>query len=123
MKEFHAAFGLRISNTPKIPPDSKVLELRDNLIAEEFQEYREAVRNNDIVAVADALTDLLYVVYGACVSFGIDADRCFEEVHRSNMSKLGADGLPIRRESDGKVLKGPNFSQPDLVSILAKQIE
>jgi predicted HAD superfamily Cof-like phosphohydrolase len=78
---------------------------------------KEAIRDKDIVEVADALTDLLYVVYGAGHAFGIDLDKCFNEVHRSNMSKLGLDGKPIYRE-DGKVLKGQNYFDPDLITIV-----
>jgi predicted HAD superfamily Cof-like phosphohydrolase len=87
------------------------------LIAEELGELKEAIRDKDIVEVADALTDLLYVVYGAGHAFGIDLDKCFNEVHRSNMSKLGLDGKPIYRE-DGKVLKGQNYFDPDLITIV-----
>jgi predicted HAD superfamily Cof-like phosphohydrolase len=87
------------------------------LIDEELGELREAIGNADMVEVADALTDLLYVVYGAGHAFGINLDKCFEEVHASNMSKLGADGKPIYRE-DGKVLKGENFFTPDLTKVL-----
>lgn len=117
VRTFHLTYGQEVKTTPEFP-DEKVIELRDKLIAEEFlKEYRDAVKARDIVAVADALTDILYVVYGAGHAFGIDLDACFKEVQRSNMSKLGADGQPVRRE-DGKVLKGPNFSEPDLKKVL-----
>lgn len=96
---------------------TSVSELRYNLIDEELQELRQALDEKNLVEVADALTDLLYVVYGAGHSFGINLDNCFEEVHNSNMSKLGEDGEPIYRE-DGKVLKGPNYWQPDLKKFL-----
>ncbi len=98
-------------------PSKDVCKLRVELIAEELGELKEAIRDKDIVEVADALTDLLYVVYGAGHAFGIDLDKCFNEVHRSNMSKLGLDGKPIYRE-DGKILKGPAYFSPDLESII-----
>lgn len=98
-------------------PSEEICKLRVDLIAEELDELREAIRDKDIVEVADALTDLLYVVYGAGHAFGIDLDACFNEVHRSNMSKLGSDGKPIYRE-DGKVLKGPGFFEPDLSKLI-----
>lgn len=98
-------------------PSEEICKLRVDLIAEELDELKEAIRDKDIVEVADALTDLLYVVYGAGHAFGLDLDRCFNEVHRSNMSKLGSDGKPMYRE-DGKVLKGPAFFEPDLTKII-----
>lgn len=116
VEDFMVAFGQEVVTTPQMP-DRKVSELRVSLIAEELEELEEAIRNNDIVEVADALTDLLYVVYGAGHSFGIDLDECFQEVHASNMSKLGEDGKPVYRE-DGKVLKGPDYFPPDLASLL-----
>jgi predicted HAD superfamily Cof-like phosphohydrolase len=114
--EFHEAFGVENKDEPDFPED-KTCKLRVGLISEELEELEDAIRNEDIVAVADALTDLLYVVYGSGHAFGIDLDRCFREVHRSNMSKLGADGKPVRRE-DGKVLKGPSYTPPDLSFLL-----
>ena len=101
-------------------PDAETMELRIDLIEEELGELKDAILSADgtLVDVADALTDLLYVVYGAGHSFGIDLDKCFAEVHRSNMSKLGEDGKPIYRE-DGKVLKGKNFSEPNLKGIVS----
>ena len=99
------------------PQWTSVSELRYNLIDEELKELRQALDEKNLVEVADALTDLLYVVYGAGHSFGINLDKCFEEVHNSNMSKLGEDGRPIYRE-DGKVLKGPNYWHPNLKKIL-----
>ena len=118
VKEFMKSFGQEVKNKPEWP-NSETMELRIDLIEEELGEFKDAIINGDgtLVDVADALSDLLYVVYGAGHSFGIDLDDCFAEVHRSNMSKLGEDGKPIYRE-DGKVLKGPNFSEPDLTSIL-----
>ena len=118
VKEFMESFGQEVKSKPEWP-DSETMELRIDLIEEELGEFKDAIINGDgtLVDVADALSDLLYVVYGAGHSFGIDLDDCFAEVHRSNMSKLGEDGEPIYRE-DGKVLKGPNFSEPDLTSVL-----
>lgn len=116
VKEFMETFGQEVKTTPEWPDDATV-KLRAELIAEELGELEEANEDKDIIAVADALTDLLYVVYGAGHAYGIDLDACFKEVQRSNMSKLGEDGKPIYRD-DGKVLKGPNFFDPDLKSIL-----
>tara|TARA_A100000164_G_scaffold260581_1_gene232555 strand:+ start:75 stop:416 length:342 start_codon:yes stop_codon:yes gene_type:complete len=98
-------------------PENKIVQLRIDLIEEELNELKEAVKNNDIVEVADALTDILYVTYGAGHSFGVDLDKCFDEVQRSNMSKLGVDGKPIYNES-GKVMKGPDYFAPDLKKII-----
>ena len=112
--EFMNAFGQTVETKPTW---TSVSELRYELIREELEELREALDGRDIIGVADALTDLLYVVYGAGHSFGISLDKCFEEVHNSNMSKLGTNGKPIYRE-DGKVLKGPNYWQPDLKKVL-----
>ena len=114
--DFMEAFGQIIEPEPIIP-DDMIVDLRVDLIAEEFLELREAVANEDIVEIADALTDLLYVVYGAGHAFGIDLDECFLEVHASNMSKLDNDGQPIYRE-DGKVLKSDNYFKPNLASVL-----
>ena len=91
----------------------KINELRYNLIKEELEELKQAMANKDLLEVADALTDILYVTYGAGHAFGIDLDGCFEEVQNSNMSKLGEDAKPIRNEA-GKVMKGPNYYKPDL---------
>lgn len=110
------AFGQTVETEPTWP-DFSTRELRLELIDEEVEELRVAVANRDMVEIADALTDILYVVYGAGHTFGIDLDACFDEVHASNMSKLGEDGRPIKRE-DGKVMKGPGFFAPDLESIL-----
>jgi predicted HAD superfamily Cof-like phosphohydrolase len=98
-------------------PSEKVQKLRYDLIDEELGEFAVALHNQDIVGVADALTDLLYVVYGAGFAFGIDLDKCFKEVHRSNMTKLGPDGKAIRRD-DGKVLKPETYSPPNLKEIV-----
>ena len=114
--DFMEAFGQRVEMEPTWP-DVNTRELRLELIQEELDELSDAVADRDMIQIADALTDLLYVVYGAGHSFGIDLDECFEEVHRSNMSKLGENGRPIHRE-DGKVLKGPGYFEPDLEGIL-----
>lgn len=116
VKQFMNTFGQEVKSSPEFP-DLVIQMLRVELIKEELQELQEAIHAKDIVEVADALTDLLYVVYGAGAAFGIDLDACFEEVHESNMSKLMPDGTVKRRE-DGKVLKGPNFFQPDLKKVL-----
>jgi predicted HAD superfamily Cof-like phosphohydrolase len=112
--EFMNSFGQDVETEPQW---TSVSELRYNLIDEELKELREALNERNLIEVADALTDLLYVVYGAGHSFGINLDKCFEEVHNSNMSKLGEDGKPIHRE-DGKVLKGPNYWAPNLKKVL-----
>lgn len=114
--DFMEKFGQEVKTEPEFP-DNETIALRLELIQEELNELREAIGNADIVEVADALTDILYVTYGAGHAFGIDLDKCFEEVQASNMSKLGEDGKPIYRE-DGKVLKGKNYFQPDLTSVL-----
>lgn len=116
VENFMNSFGQEIKDEPEIP-DWNTCALRLDLITEEVRELEVALANEDIVGIADALTDILYVVYGTGHAFGIDLDACFEEVHRSNMSKLGREGEPIYRE-DGKVLKGPDYSDPDLGSIL-----
>ena len=105
-------FGQEVKNKPGLSSE-KINKLRVSLISEEFEEFKEAVKNNDLKEVADALTDILYVTYGAGHAFGIDLDKCFNEVQNSNMSKLGIDGKPIYNES-GKVMKGPNYFKPDL---------
>ena len=114
--DFMEAFGQRVEMEPTWP-DFNTRELRLELIQEELEELSDAVADRDMIQIADALTDLLYVVYGAGHAFGLDLDECFEEVHRSNMSKLGENGRPIHRE-DGKVMKGPGYFEPDLESIL-----
>jgi predicted HAD superfamily Cof-like phosphohydrolase len=102
-------------------PDEHIQNLRVDLIEEEFDELRDGIEAKDIVEVADALTDLLYVIYGAGHAFGIDLDECFNEVHLSNMSKLGEDGRVIKRE-DGKVMKPNTYFPPDIASVLATAI-
>ena len=94
-------------------PDDKIIQLRYNLIKEELDEFEKSIKEKNLTEVADALTDLLYVIYGAGHAFGIDLDKCFAEVQRSNMSKLGGDGKPIYNEQ-GKVMKGPNYTKPNL---------
>ena len=116
---FMETFGQEVKTKPEFP-DAETVNLRIELIGEELNEFWDACEQKDIVGVADALADILYVTYGAGHAFGIDLDKCFKEVQRSNMSKLGEDGKPIYRE-DGKVLKGPNYSEPDLKSVLQLQ--
>jgi len=98
-------------------PEEKIIRLRYELIKEEIEELNQAIKNKDIKEVADALADILYVTYGAGHAFGIDLDKCFDEVQKSNMSKLGIDGKPIYNEN-GKVMKGPNYFKPDLNKFL-----
>ena len=114
VREFMDAFEQEVKKKPDWPEED-VINLRIELIDEEFKELKQAVYSNDgsITDAADALCDILYVVYGMAHSFGIDIDECFREVHVSNMSKLGEDGKPIYRE-DGKVIKGPNYKPPNL---------
>ena len=109
---FMKTFGQEVKNKPSFSTD-KINKLRIDLIKEELDELKEAMTNNDLLEVADALTDLLYVTYGAGHAFGIDLDKCFNEVQNSNMSKLGEDGKPIYNEL-GKVMKGPNYFKPNL---------
>ena len=112
VKKFMQTFGQDVKTKPSFPND-KIVDLRSSLIDEELSELKEAVKNQDITEVADALTDILYVTYGAGHAFGINLDKCFEEVQNSNMSKLGSDGKPIYNDK-GKVMKGPNYFTPDL---------
>ena len=112
VKTFMQTFGQEVKSKPSFSSD-KINELRYNLIREELEELKQAMDNKDILEVADALTDILYVTYGAGHAFGIDLDSCFDEVQNSNMSKLGKDGKPIYNEV-GKVMKGPNYFRPDL---------
>ena len=114
--DFMEAFGQDVETQPTWP-DFHTRELRVDLIQEEVDELVEAIANKDMVEIADALTDILYVVYGAGHTFGIDLDECFTEVHASNMSKLGENGVPVKADN-GKVMKGPGFFAPDLESIL-----
>jgi predicted HAD superfamily Cof-like phosphohydrolase len=116
--EFMKTFGQEVKNKPSFSTE-KINRLRISLIQEELDELKEAMTNNDLLEVADALTDLLYVTYGAGHAFGIDLDKCFNEVQNSNMSKLGEDGKPIYNEF-GKVMKGPNYFKPDLSKFVNK---
>ena len=117
---FHQVFGHPVNTAPALVSD-KAAELRLDLIREELQELEYAVHTDNIIEIADALTDILYVTYGAAHAYGIDVDACFDEVQRSNMSKAGEDGEPIYRE-DGKILKGPNYSEPNLKPILFGEV-
>ena len=116
VKKFMEIFGQEIKYKADFP-DKKIQNLRLSLIEEELSELKEAIKNKDIKEVADALTDILYVTYGAGHAFGVDLDKCFNEVQKSNMSKLDANGQPIFNEF-GKVLKGPNYFKPDLEKFL-----
>jgi len=109
---FMKTFGQEVKNKPSFSTD-KINKLRLDLIKEELSELTDAMNNKDLLEVADALTDILYVTYGAGHAFGIDLDKCFDEVQNSNMSKLDVDGKPIYNEH-GKVMKGPNYFKPDL---------
>ena len=119
VREFHYVFGHLIEDTPNVS-NKKVNTLRISLLQEELDELKEALDNNDVVSTLDALTDLQYVLDGAFLSLGFGQHKytAFNEVHRSNMSKLGEDGKPIYRKEDGKVLKGPNYSPPDLSTVI-----
>jgi len=109
---FMKTFGQEVKTKPSFSSD-KINKLRIDLIKEELDELQEAMKNNDLLEVADALTDILYVTYGAGHAFGIDLDKCFDEVQNSNMSKLGENGKPIYNDA-GKVMKGPKYFKPDL---------
>ena len=113
---FMKTFGQEVKTKPSLSSE-KINILRTSLINEELEEFKEAIRNNDLKEAADALTDILYVTYGAGHAFGINLDKCFDEVQRSNMSKLGEDGKPIYNEL-GKVMKGPKYFKPDLNKFL-----
>ena len=117
VKKFMETFGQEIKEKASFP-DGKITSLRYELIREELGELKEAMDKKDIKEVADALTDILYVTYGAGHAFGIDLDKCFEEVQNSNMSKLGSDGKPIYNDK-GKVMKGPNYFKPNLGKFVA----
>ena len=117
VKKFMETFGQEIKEKAAFP-NNKIISLRYDLIKEELEELKEAIENRDIKEVADALTDILYVTYGAGHAFGINLDKCFEEVQNSNMSKLGPDGKPIYNDN-GKVMKGPNYFKPNLSKLIA----
>ena len=117
VKKFMEIFGQEVKERAEFPND-KIISLRYELIREELAELRGALEKKDIKEVADALTDILYVTYGAGHAFGIDLDKCFQEVQNSNMSKLGKDGKPIYNDM-GKVMKGPNYFKPNLKKFVA----
>ena len=117
VKKFMQTFGQEVRTEASFPSD-KIVKLRLDLIREELSELKEAIEKKDIKEVADALTDILYVTYGAGHAFGINLDKCFEEVQNSNMSKLGSDGKPIYNEQ-GKVMKGPDYFKPNLNKFVA----
>ena len=116
VKTFMETFGQEVKTKPSFNTD-KINSLRYDLIKEELEELNVAMKNKDLLEVADALTDILYVTYGAGHAFGIDLDKCFEEVQSSNMSKLNEDGKPIYNEL-GKVMKGPKYFKPDLTKFV-----
>ena len=113
---FMKTFGQEVKNKPGLSTE-KINKLRVSLINEELEEFKEAIKNNDLKEAADALTDILYVTYGAGHAFGLNLDKCFDEVQQSNMSKLGDDGKPIYND-EGKVMKGPKYFKPDLNKFL-----
>ena len=112
VKKFMETFGQMVRTKPQFP-DEKTIELRFDLIKEELDELEEAMKTKNLKEIADALTDILYVTYGAGYAYGVNLDKCFKEVQRANMSKLGNDGKPIFNEK-GKVMKGPKYTAPDL---------
>ena len=114
---FMKTFGQEVKNKPSFSTD-KINKLRIDLIKEELDELTEAMNNKDLLEIADALTDILYVTYGAGHAFGIDLDKCFDEVQNSNMSKLDENGKPIYNDA-GKIMKGPSYFKPDLFKFLA----
>jgi len=119
VQEFHEAFGLGVNESPIAKLSEQKLQLRFDLMQEENEEYLEAAKENDLVEVADALGDMLYILCGTIIEHGMQhkIEEVFNEIQRSNMSKLGADGKPIYRE-DGKVMKGPNYFKPNIAEIL-----
>ena len=119
VEKFHDAFGIKNNYTPNAVLKSDVFDLRHRLMHEENEEYLEACKKGDLVEIADALGDMMYILCGTILSHGLQnkIENIFEEIQRSNMSKLGPDGLPIYRE-DGKILKGPNYFKPDIKSII-----
>ena len=112
VKKFMETFGQEVKTKAEFPSD-KIINLRYDLIKEELDEFEEAIKSKNLKEIADSLTDILYVTYGAGHAFGIDLDKCFDEVQRSNMSKLGEDGKPIYNEN-GKDMKGPKYFEPNL---------
>lgn len=120
VEEFHRAYGLPVRYLPEVP-DAKEIKLRQDLLSEEYWEYDDAASKNDIVGIADALADMIYIIHGTALVYGIPLDEVFDEVHRSNMSKLDEEGKPLYRE-DGKVLKGINYEPPNIKEILDGKI-
>lgn len=116
VRTFHEKYGLTIQNHPKLP-DHDIRNLRVELLKEEFQEYLDGEKSNDIIEISDALADMIYIIYGTAISYGIPLDEVFQEVQRSNMSKLDENGNAIKRE-DGKILKGPYYTPPDIRTII-----
>lgn len=120
VKQFHEIYDCNIGSHPVFPSDDE-RELRKNLLKEEFDEYLKAEEDSDLVEVADALGDMLYIIYGTAVSYGLPINDIFDEIHNSNLSKLDENGLPIRRE-DGKILKGPNYFRPNVAGVIAENV-
>ena len=120
VEDFHQAYHVPVQNSPKASISMDIIELRHRLMAEENQEYLDAAKDGDLVEVADALGDMMYILAGTMISHGMQnmIDAVFDEIHRSNMSKLGDEGQPLYRE-DGKVMKGPNYFKPDIQSNLS----
>lgn len=118
VKKFHEIYDCHIGDQATFPSDDERV-LRKNLLREEFDEYLAAEADNNLVEVADALGDMLYIIYGTAVSYGLPINEIFDEIHNSNLSKLDENGLPIRRD-DGKILKGPNYFRPDIASIISE---
>lgn len=116
VKEFHDTYGLSVESSPTLPSED-IRALRRDLLAEEYKEYTDGEDANDLVEIADALADMIYIINGTALSYGIPLNEVFEEVHRSNMSKLDENGQPVLRE-DGKILKGPNYFKPDIKGII-----
>lgn len=116
VREFHERFGVPVVDSPKLPDLDRAL-LRYQLITEEYEEFREASANRNLIEVADSLADMVYVIYGTALEYGIDLDRVLDEVHRSNMSKVWSDGS-IHYRGDGKVLKPPTYSKADIAGVL-----
>ena len=121
VKVFMETFGQMVRTKPQFP-DDKTMKLRYDLIKEELNELEYAMKTKNLKEIADALTDILYVTYGAGFAYGIDLDKCFKEVQRANMSKLGEDGKPIFNEK-GKVMKGPNYLEPNLKQFVELKTE
>ena len=119
VKQFHVAYGVPYSVKASLPDEAR-RKLRRKLLCEEFIEYLEGEQYDDLVEIADGLADMLYIAFGTALEYGIDLHAVFAEVHRSNMSKLGEDGKPIRRD-DGKVMKGPNYERPQIAKVLGCQ--